>query len=676
MMGEIEEKYVLEKLCEDFTAVYHIELNSGRFDTLKLGENTNAIKLLGSDRNKFKNFDEYTMQYSREYIADEDREEFNDWFTCKNLKKRLWDTNRITYHYKSIPNGNSQKFFEAQAVKVHVDENRFMVLMSFRYVDNILNKEKEIQEKLQQALDEARLNSEIISAIAKPYQYISRVDLEADLFEEISNRDEIHRPTGVAGGASENAVRKCRKTVAEEYQERVLEFLDLSTLSERLKDEDMIEMEYRMKDGNWHSLHFIVKKRNESGRVTQVLCAVRMISATKKREQDLLNLAEDAKREAAYKTRFLSNMSHDIRTPLNGIIGMVNLADHYPNDLEMQQKCRDKVIESANYLVSMVEDILAMSKLEAGDTENYQMSFDLTELLNSANTNAQIKAVDKNIDYVVDWGKADFKHQYLIGNPMFVERILHNLADNAIKFNRPGGSVHVWCKEEASTEERTLFEFGCSDNGIGMSEEFLPHAFEKFTQENESSRTKYEGTGLGLAIAKQLVDKLGGTLEIKSKKGVGTTCIVKLPFKIGEETKIKKTIAYENVSVAGLRALVVEDNELNMEIVKFMLEKNGIETVCAVDGLEAVEIFEKSEPYFFDVIFMDIMMPRLNGLDATRKIRSLKRPDARKVPVIAMSANAFTDDIINGRISGMNLHLAKPLDERKIVSAIKECMVT
>ena len=334
-MGDIEEKYVLEKLCEDFTAVYHIELNSGKFDTLKLGENTNAINLLGSDRNKFKNFDEYSMQYSRKYIADEDREEFLDWFTCKNLKKRLWDTNRITYHYKSIPNGNSQKFFEAQAVKVHVDEERFLVLMSFRYVDNILNKEKEIQQKLQQALDEARRNSEIISAIAKPYQYISRIDLETDLFEEISNRDEIHRLTGIRGGASENAVCKCKRTVAEEYQERVLEFLDLSTLPERLKDEDMIKMEYRMKDGNWHSLHFIVKKRNESGRVTHVLCAVRMISATKKREQDLLNLAEEAKRDAAYKTRFLSNMSHDIRTPVNGIIGMVNLADHYPDDLEM-----------------------------------------------------------------------------------------------------------------------------------------------------------------------------------------------------------------------------------------------------------------------------------------------------------------------------------------------------
>ena len=669
-----KEKYVLDKLCVDFTAVYNIELNSGRFDILKLGENTNAKEIIGGDLDRYQNFDEYTAEYAKRYIADEDRDSFLDWFKCANLKKRLQNEERIIYYYKSIPNGASQRFFETQAIKVHVEDNQFLIFMGFRYVDNIVNKEKQIQKKLQDALDEARLNNEIISAIGKTYQYISRIDLRTNRFEEISSSGETHRLTGVQGDAHESILRKCRKNVADEYQEEVLKFLDLSTLPERLKEEEMIATEYRTKDGNWHMLRFVVKKRDDNGEVTHVLCLIRITSDTKRREQSLLYLAEEAKKEAAFRTRFLSNMSHDIRTPMNGIIGMIDLANHYPDDLEIQQKCRDKIKTSSEYLVSMVNDILDMNKLESGSTVSHEMTFDLTELLSNANATAQKKAADKNIDYVVDWDRAIFAHRYLIGNPLFAERVLANIADNAIKFTNPGGSVHVWCKEEQSDGDNVVFEFGCSDNGIGMSKEFLTHAYDIFSQENESSRSKYEGTGIGLAMAKRLVDRLDGTIEIQSEKGVGTTCIIRLPFKIGEPAEISKPVNYEEISVKGLRALVVEDNELNMEIARFMLENNGVETVCAVDGEEAVEIFEKSDAHYFDVIFMDIMMPKLNGLDATRKIRAMERDDAATVPIIAMSANAFSDDIINCRISGMNLHIAKPLDESKMINAIKKCI--
>lgn len=669
-----KEKYVLDKLCVDFTAVYNIELNSGRFDILKLGENTNAIEIIGGNLEKYQNFDEYSAEYAKRYLADEDRDSFLDWFKCSNLKERLQNEERIIYYYKSVPNGASQRFFETQAIKVHVEGSQFLIFMGFRYVDNIVNKEKQIQKKLQEALDEARLNNEIISAIGKTYQYISRIDLRTNRFEEISSGGEIHKHTGVQGDAHESILRKCRKNVADEYQEEVLKFLDLSTLPERLKDEEMIATECRTKDGNWRMLRFVVKKRDDNGEVTHVLCLIRITSETKRREQSLLYLAEEAKKEAAFRTRFLSNMSHDIRTPMNGIIGMIDFANHYPDDLEIQQKCRDKIKTSSEYLVSMVNDILDMNKLESGSTVSHEMTFDLTELLSNANAIAQKKAADKNIDYVVDWDRAVFTHQYLIGNPLFAERVLSNIADNAIKFTNPGGSVHVWCKEEQSDGDNVVFEFGCSDNGIGMSKEFLTHAYDIFSQENESSRSKYEGTGIGLAMAKRLVDRLDGTIDIQSEKGVGTTCIIRLPFKIGEAAEISKPVNYEEISVKGLRALVVEDNELNMEIAKFMLENNGIETVCAVDGEEAVEIFEKSDDHYFDVIFMDIMMPKLNGLDATRKIRAMEREDAATVPIIAMSANAFSDDIINCRISGMNLHIAKPLDESKMINAIKKCI--
>lgn len=223
-----------------------------------------------------------------------------------------------------------------------------------------------------------------------------------------------------------------------------------------------------------------------------------------------------------------------------------------------------------------------------------------------------------------------------------------------------------------------MYEFGCADNGPGMSQEFVAHAFDLFAQEKETSRSKYEGTGLGLPIAKKLADRMGGTIRIESKEGTGTTVIMTIPFKIGEAEKARKLEDFvkdpNTISLEGLRALVVEDNELNMEIASFMLEDNGIIVDCAKDGLEAIGKFEKSEPGYYDVILMDIMMPNLNGWDTTRRIRSMKRSDAERVPVIAMSANAFAEDIINSRISGMDEHLTKPLEPARLVNVLKDCI--
>ena len=206
-----------------------------------------------------------------------------------------------------------------------------------------------------------------------------------------------------------------------------------------------------------------------------------------------------------------------------------------------------------------------------------------------------------------------------------------------------------------------------------MSQEFIPHACEIFSQENITSRSKYEGTGLGLAISEKMAESLGGTIEIKSRKGIGTTVRVTLPFKIGNPEKLAKAESHEEISLEGKRALVAEDNELNMEIVKFMLENKGVHVECAADGMEAVKKFEESAPGYYDAVFMDIMMPNMNGWDAARKIRSMKRSDAGTIPIIAMSANALAEDMINSRISGMNQHLTKPLEEKKLMAAFKEC---
>ena len=381
----------------------------------------------------------------------------------------------------------------------------------------------------------------------------------------------------------------------------------------------------------------------------------------------------EARKDAALKSRFLSNMSHDIRTPVNGIMGMLDLANCYPEDMEVQQKCRDQIMKSSKYLVSIVSDILEMNKLESGDFSEKELTFDLAELLNKANTDKQVQAEEKDVDYVVDWKKSDLRHICLKGNPVYLKKILDAVSDNAVKFTEPGGSVHVWCKEKSADDENVVYEFECSDNGIGMSQEFIPHACEMFSQENITSRSKYEGTGLGLAISEKMAESLGGTIEIKSQKGIGTTVRVTLPFKIGNPEKLAKAESHEEISLEGKRALVAEDNELNMEIVKFMLENKGVYVECAADGMEVVKKFEESAPEYYDAVFMDIMMPNMNGWDAARKIRSMKRSDAGTIPIIAMSANALAEDMINSRISGMNQHLTKPLEEKKLMAAFKEC---
>ncbi len=535
-------------------------------------------------------------------------------------------------------------------------------------------KVKKSNDELKLSLNEEKIKNEIISAIGKSYYYISRIDIEADQYEVVSGFENFPANVKWEGCFSKNTRGNCEKIVGSSYIEDLMAFLDISTLADRLQNEESIIMEYRMQNGDWRKARLIVKKRNEQGRVTHVLCAVRNISDEKRREYLLKQKAAEANREAREKTRFLSNMSHDIRTPMNGIIGLINMSEQHPQDTELQEKCRSKIKELSGYLVSMVNDILDMNKLQSDDFEIQDLTFDISNMLRATNEASQAKAAEKGIEYVIDWDESNLNHRYLVGNPIYVARILSILADNAIKFSHGGSKITVSCSEKQIDDNNVIYTFFCKDQGIGMSREFAEHAFDMFSQEDESSRTRYEGTGLGLAIARRLADRLNGTIRLDSEKGVGTTAVVELPFKIGSPDDIPLARDCEDISLHGLRALVVEDNELNMEIARLILEELGLITECAVNGIEAVEMFEESEPGYYDVILMDILMPELNGLDAARRIRALQRKDAEEIPIIAMSANALADDIIKSRLAGMNEHLTKPLDGTRIMGAIQRCM--
>ena len=707
------EKKVLDQLCTDYTAVYNVDVDTGAFEILHIVQDTNASRLM--DRN-YTNFDEFSDVYLDTYFYPEAREAFRAWLRVANLRKLLAEQPRVTNHYESMPTPSGHRFFEAQVVRTHDAEGRMYALIGFRCIDDIMERETAIQKKLKTALDEAQLRYEIISAIAKAYTTIVRIDLVQDTVEQITDHGESAKITQGEKCASVGLQKICDALVAPEYREAVQKFMDLSTLPDRMAHEEILDTEYKMVDGSWHRLSFLVKKRDETGCVTHVLATVRSISDVKRRELDLVYQADAAKREGELKARFLSNMSHDIRTPLNGVIGLVNLAEQYPKDLEMLTKIRSKERETLQYLVSLVNDILDMNKLASGTIEARELDFDLVDLLVQLNQKAQAKAEKKGIQYRIDWDRGDIRHPALHGNPVYLTRILTNITDNAIKFSEPGTTVRVWGEELMGADnasataavttqnstasgasvadparevtsatagtlapeavpQKTVFRFYCEDQGCGMSEETLHRVGMAFAQGVETSRTQYQGAGLGLAITKQMVDRMGGQMKIESTLGVGTKLMIELTFAIGEQSAIHpEGQNFDETPVEGIRALVVEDNELNREIATFMLENNGIEVTTAVDGQEAVEIFENSAPGYFGAIYMDIMMPRMNGLDATRAIRAMKRRDARVIPIIAMSANAFSDDIINGRLAGMNRHLAKPVDEEGMIRALRECM--
>ena len=370
------------------------------------------------------------------------------------------------------------------------------------------------------------------------------------------------------------------------------------------------------------------------------------------------------------KTEFLQRMSHDIRTPINGICGMIDMAEHYADDMEKQAEYRAKIKGASHLLLELVNEVLDMSKLESDEVVLEEIPFNLSSISEEVLAVIEQMAAEQNIRIM--WEKKEITHRDLIGSPGYVKRVMMNILSNAVKYNRENGQIYISCMEIPSEQpEMTMMEFVCRDSGIGMTEEFQKCVFEPFTQEHTGSRTKFAGTGLGMAISRKLVEKMGGTITFESKEGTGTTFVIRVPFKIDPDAdKREEQKDVSEKSIKGLHILLAEDNELNMEIAEFVLQNEGAEVTKAWNGQEVVELFRKSEPGEFDVILMDIMMPVMNGYDATKKIRSLGREDAKVIPIIAMTANAFTEDRIRAKEAGMDEHVAKPVDVELLVKVI------
>lgn len=476
----------------------------------------------------------------------------------------------------------------------------------------------------------------------------------------------------------ENILKSLRffneKGVSEEYHKIFADFTNISSLKKRLNDEKYIECLFKDSNDMWMYALLTPQQKDISGRIISAILLIRDADEEKKREIDyqikLKKTAEQAERANAAKTDFLRRMSHDVRTPINGIMGMAAISNHNLGNAQKQKECNDKIIKSSGFLLELVSEVLNMNKLESGKIVLEKRKFDLKQLLEETAESVEIRAKERGVSFCLENYKCE--HKWVLGSPVHVRQILQNIMTNAVMHNREKGSVNVMCEEVLNEKNSAVFEFICADTGKGMGEEFQKHAFEPFAQEGSTARTSYNGTGLGLPIAKELTEQMGGSINFVSKAGEGTTFTIRLTFEIvlgfeeetGEESR--KTL------LEGKKILLVEDNELNMEIAEFMLENQKGTVIKAWNGKEAVDIYSKSKEGEFDLILMDIMMPVMNGIEASKQIRSFERKDSKTIPIIAMSANTFHDDRQKGIDAGVNDYIPKPVDEEKLIKILRK----
>lgn len=517
----------------------------------------------------------------------------------------------------------------------------------------------------------------LVSAISSIYLSNLLIHPQDDTWEPVVQSERMKAITNGVLSAKAMLEKFNTECVAEAYREEFRAFTDLDTAQQRLEGKAFDGFTMENVEGKWYQLLLVPQRRfTHREKPSSLMLLFRDVSEQKERDmeyqENLRRAAEEATLANAAKTDFLRRMSHDIRTPINGIRGMVQIADRFPNDAKKQAECRAKIMRSSDFLLELVNDVLDMSKLESGEMQLEEVPFNLNELLHDVGTLLSTQAQARGITYTITM--EDKREKHVIGSPLHLRQIFQNIGGNAIKYGRAGGYVHATCSIVSQTENTVRYRFICEDNGCGMSEEYQKHMFEPFSQENSGARTTYQGTGLGLSIVKKLVDAMGGTVTVVSEKGVGTTFITEIPLKLDpaafDAEKPEEEI--DTTVFRGLHVLLVEDNEVNMEIAAFLLEDSGAEVTKAWNGAEGLEKFNASAPGTYDLILMDIMMPVMNGLEAAEKIRALDRPDSETVPIFAMTANAFSDDAARSRKAGMNEHLTKPLDLEKITKAVRK----
>lgn len=667
-----EEQQMLMVLCADSASVFRVNLQHDTAEIVKMNARTNISALLPYDHRKNICYTKELRSFYNRFIVQESAPDFLEEFSPAHLMQVLSQQSQFSRRFQMLPNPRGQQYFEARASKLSYGDNT-RILVDFRYIDDIVLEERKHQQALESALADARLNNEITSAITKIYCSIYRINLTTSYFEEISAGTSEHRLTGRTGTVSPQMSLDSKLQVDPAHLGHVEPFFDLSTLGERLKNEDSIAAEYQIPDGNWHLARFIVQTRNKKGNAEQVLCVIRQISEQKHREEHWAAAAIKANEANQAKSEFLSRMSHDIRTPMNVIMGFADIAQRHPNDPKKLLECLDKIQASGKNLQQLIDDVLDISRIESGEFHIASQPMNLTEVVAFYQLAIAGMASEKHLTFSCQ--THDILHNILLSDQLRLGQIYMNLLSNAVKYTPDGGAVLFEVYEEALPQKPNCVRLVSviQDTGIGMEQEFMKRMYSEFSRAIDTRVNTVRGSGLGLAIVKKIVDLMGGKIEADSHPGRGTTFRVLLDFPFVDTAQLPTT--REDVPVCAsptrpLTLLVAEDNDLNYEILAEQLEQYQVQCVRAVDGQDCIHQFSAVPPGTFDAILMDMQMPIMNGPEASAKIRTLDRPDAGRIPIIAVTANAYQEDVQTCLNAGMNAHLSKPIKVQTVLQTV------
>ena len=536
-----------------------------------------------------------------------------------------------------------------------------------------------LQEKLLEEEKAASRQASVLQILSKEYSSVFYIDLEEDAGLALRLSEESYALYGLRPEQTYPFGKVFREYVrssaSPEQAEELLRFCDPAYLRQTLKDDEILTHLYRIhRNGREIYAQLRIARVEDEPNFRHIVLGFAIVDDAIRAEQEqqraLMDALAQAERASRAKTTFLNNMSHDIRTPMNAIIGFTNIALKQDISPEVRD-CLGKIRESSDHLLTLINDVLDISRIESGKTRFNPAPVDLTAIADVVLDITHGFLSNRDIDFRVR--RVNLDHPYVLADAVRIREVLVNILSNAVKFTEDGGSItfETNCRKGAG-ENGIVITYRVSDTGIGMSPEFLEHIFDEFSQEESSARTQYKGTGLGMAITKRYVEMMGGSIAVESTKGVGSVFTVELPMeRIGADRVVLQDMSARRADLMGVRVLLAEDNELNAEIAMVQLTEAGMQVTRAADGEEAVRLFADHAPDTFDVILMDIMMPRKNGYEAARAIRSLPgRPDGRTIPIIAMTANAFAEDIQASLDAGMNAHLAKPIVMEEVTGTI------
>lgn len=520
-----------------------------------------------------------------------------------------------------------------------------------------------LEHELQLKQEQERIQNEVFSALSGTFDAIFRINLEEDSYIELSCAERIRHYYNGDPSATQMLQNVCEKIVDEKNYKRMQHFFDLRTLAQRLAERDFLETECITKEGNWHRARFLVKHRDENSKVTHVLYVTRIIDDEKQYEEHLIARAEYADYANRMKSEFISQVAHDIRTPMNSILGFLEIAENNLGNWDKVEYSLEKIRTAGEFLKKLIDDVLDISSMESGKMKIQPAVMNLTQMLENLIEALRNTSVKK--EQTIQVNIHQIRQNYIVADSLRLQQIYDNVLSNAVKYTPDGGSISFTVYEEELTAcDRVRLIAEIADNGIGMSEEFMEKMFAKFEREMDTRINRVSGYGLGLAIVKQLVDLMGGTIQVQSKQGVGTTFRIELevPYVEGEfAEEAQEEIDYV-ARCSGMHLLVAEDNELNREVVTELLAMRDITCDCVEDGALCLKQLQNVPEGTYDAVLMDMQMPNLNGVEATRQIRALPYTWAKTLPIFAMTANALSGDVQKCLNAGMNQHLSKPLD--------------